>query len=212
MAIRRLGAKIDPRVIQSRASILRAALDELGDAGFGAFTIESVAARAGVGKSTIYRHWHGKLGLVDDAFRTLHQEMAPELETGGPRERLERILRHVAKIAAEPPFSACLPALIDGAERDPNLRRFHYHFQAQAREPLIKLIAEGVNRGEFPTRVEPELATFALLGAIFFRRLMTSTPLEQARVSELIDTVLGLCGACPAPARHPSKADKPNPR
>ena len=53
MAIRRLGGKVDPRVDQSRASILRAALDELGEVGFGAFTIESVAARAGVGKSNI---------------------------------------------------------------------------------------------------------------------------------------------------------------
>lgn len=191
MAIRRLGGKVDPRVDQSRASILRAALDELGEVGFGAFTIESVAARAGVGKSTIYRHWQGKLGLIGDAFQTLHQEMGPELDTGGSRERLERVLRHVAKIAAEPPFSACLPALIDGAERDPNLRRFHHHFQARAREPLIKLIAEGVNRGDFPTRVEPELAALALLGAIFFRRLMTSSPLEPARVNDLIDTVLG---------------------
>ena len=81
--------------------------------------------------------------------------------------------------------------MIDGAERDPNLRRFHHHFQARAREPLIKLIAEGVSRGDFPTRVEPELAAFALLGAIFFRRLMTSSPFEPARVNDLIDTVLG---------------------
>src|SRR5580765_4898345 len=61
----------DPRIERSRRVILEAVLDELGAAGYGALTIESVAARAGVGKSTIYRHWAGKLELVEDAFRTL---------------------------------------------------------------------------------------------------------------------------------------------
>src|SRR5256885_1383400 len=61
----------DPRIERSRRVILEAALEELGQAGYGALTIESVAARAGVGKSTIYRHWPGKLALVEDAFRTL---------------------------------------------------------------------------------------------------------------------------------------------
>ena len=48
---------IDPRIERSRSIILEASLQELGEVGYGAFTIESVAARAGVGKSTIYRHW-----------------------------------------------------------------------------------------------------------------------------------------------------------
>ena len=61
----------DPRIERSRRVILEAALAELGEVGYGALTIESVAARAGVGKSTIYRHWSGKLNLVEDAFRTL---------------------------------------------------------------------------------------------------------------------------------------------
>src|SRR4029453_14587855 len=65
------GAARDPRVERSRRVILGAVLDELGEVGYGALTIEAVAARAGVGKSTIYRHWPGKLELVEDAFRTL---------------------------------------------------------------------------------------------------------------------------------------------
>ena len=61
----------DPRVERSRRIILEAVLGELADVGYGGLTIEGVAARAGVGKSTIYRHWPGKLELVEDAFRTL---------------------------------------------------------------------------------------------------------------------------------------------
>ena len=74
----------DPRVERSRQVILQAALDELGEVGYGAFRIESVAARARVGKSTIYRHWPDKLALIADAFETFHVQMVPDT-TAVPR-------------------------------------------------------------------------------------------------------------------------------
>ncbi len=173
---------------------MQAVLDEVSDVGYGALTIESAARRAGVGKATIYRHWPDKIALIADAFKLLQQQRDPELVTGSPREKLERVLRHVADVVADSPFSACLPALIEGAERDRAVRRLHHQFQAEARKPTITLIANGVASGDFPARIDPELAAFALLGAIFFCRLMTVTPFPQERVSELIDTVFGSNG------------------
>jgi TetR/AcrR family transcriptional regulator, regulator of autoinduction and epiphytic fitness len=181
----------DPRIERSRQVILDAALAELGEIGYGGFAIESVAARAGVGKSTIYRHWPDKLALIADAFATLHEGAAPDLASGAPRDKLARILRHVAAIAADSPFSACLPALIDAAERDPALRRFHHQFQAEVRRPLVALIASGIASGDFPRDRDPELTALALLGAIFFRRLMTGERFDPARADALIDNVLG---------------------
>jgi len=182
---------LDPRVERSRRVILLAALDELGEAGYGTFSIESVAQRAGVGKATIYRHWPHKLSLIADAFRMLQDEGDPELSTGTPREKLERVVRHVAEVAKHSPFSKCLPALIDAAERDPAMRTFHRRFQAEARRPLIALLEEGVASGEFPRHVDPELTAFSLLGAIFFCRLMTSKPFDPDRAGDLIHVVLG---------------------
>src|ERR1700733_9767996 len=89
---------VDPRVERSRQLILRAALQELGEVGYGAFTIESVAARSGVAKSTIYRHWSDKLSLIADAFLTFHEQQGPDIESGKPRDRVERIIRHVAEV------------------------------------------------------------------------------------------------------------------
>lgn len=169
--------------------ILQAVLDELCDVGYGALTIEAAARRASVGKATIYRHWPDKIALIADAFKLLQQQRDPELVTGSPREKLERVLRHVADVVADSPFSACLPALIEGAERDRAVRRFHHQFQAEVRKPTIALIAQGVATGDFPPRIDPALAAFALLGAIFFCRLMTNTPFPQERVPDLIDTV-----------------------
>jgi AcrR family transcriptional regulator len=182
---------VDPRIERSRRVILQAVLDDLSDFGYGAFNIESAARRAGVGKATIYRHWPDKIALIADAFKLLQQQRDPEMVTGSPREKLERSLRHVCDVVADSPFSACLPALIEGAERDRAVRKFHHHFQAEARKPTIELVASGVATGDFPSGIDPEIAVFALLGTIFFCRLMTNTPFPEERVSDLIDTVLG---------------------
>jgi AcrR family transcriptional regulator len=181
----------DPRIERSRQIILAASLAELGAVGYGGFTIESVAARAGVGKSTIYRLWPDKLSLIIDAFETLHQTGGPDMSTGTPRDKLESILRHVAEVVAAGPFAVCLPALIDGAERDPALRRFHHDFQAAVRQPTIALIAAGIASGDFPSHLDAELAALSLLGAIFFRRLMTAETFDPAKASALVDTVMG---------------------
>jgi AcrR family transcriptional regulator len=182
---------VDPRIARSRRAILDATLAEMGEVGYGAFAIESVARRAGVGKSTIYRHWPGKLALVADALAMLQQDRDPDLAAGSPREKLERVLGHVCEVVGDSPFSALLPALIEAAERDPALRAFHHRFQAEARKPLVALIAEGVAEGDFPPRLDPEPAAMALLGAIFFRRLMTGAPMQANEVGRLIRAVVG---------------------
>jgi TetR/AcrR family transcriptional regulator of autoinduction and epiphytic fitness len=110
---------MDPRVERSRAVILTAAVAELAEVGYGGVTIEAVAARAGVGKSTIYRHWNDKLELIADAFETFHERMVPDLGERPPRECIAILLGHVAEVVVDSTFSRCIPAMIEGAERDP---------------------------------------------------------------------------------------------
>jgi TetR/AcrR family transcriptional regulator, regulator of autoinduction and epiphytic fitness len=183
--------RTDPRIERSRIVILQAAVDELADVGYGGVTIESVAARAGVGKSTIYRHWPDKLSLIADAFETFHEQMVPDLSGTPPRASIAMLLRHVAEVVVDSTFSRCIPALIEGAERDPRVREFHHRYSAQRRQALIDLIARGIHEGAFRSGLDPELATSALLGAVFYRRLMTGQPLPPEQADELVNTVLG---------------------
>ena len=171
--------------------ILEAAVDELAEAGYGGVTIESVAARAGVGKSTIYRHWPDKLALIADAFETFHVQMAPDLADRSARESVELLIRHVAEVVVDSTFSRCIPAMIEGAERDPRVRDFHHRYSADRRQALVEHIARGIEEGELRPGLDPELATAALLGVIFYRRLMTGEPFDPASAGELVDLVLG---------------------
>jgi len=180
----------DPRVERSRAVIRAAALEELADAGYGAFTIESVAARARVGKSTIYRHWRDKLDLIADAFENAHEHMVPDVTSGTAAQRITALVRHVAEVTADSTFSRCIPALIEGARRDPRLREFQRRYAARRRQSLTDLIAEGIADGEFSTDSDPDLAAQAILGAVFYGRLMAADPFEPAGAGALVAAVL----------------------
>jgi hypothetical protein len=117
--------------------------------------------------------------------------MVPSLNIANVRESIELLVRHVAEVVVDSIFTRCIPALIEGAERDPRVREFHHRYQAERRQALIDLIELGVAAGELRADLDPELATLALLGPIFYRRLMSGEPFDPARARDLVNTVLG---------------------
>ncbi|KUH70276.1 TetR family transcriptional regulator [Mycolicibacterium novocastrense] len=183
----------DPRVQHSRRTILRAALDEFADAGYAGFRMDSVAARARVGRSTLYRHWPDKAALIADALETLNVQPDPEREapTGTARRQVEILLKHLARALSDSAVSACIPALVHAAETEPDIRRFFHAYSAQRRQRLTATIASGVGDGQFPARIDPEAASVAMSGALFYRRLATTEPADSEFLTALIDTVLG---------------------
>nr|WP_090277844.1 TetR/AcrR family transcriptional regulator [Mycolicibacterium komanii]CRL72889.1 transcriptional regulator [Mycolicibacterium komanii] len=183
----------DPRVEHSRRAILRAALDEFADAGYAGFRMESVATRARVGRSTLYRHWPDKASLIADALETLNVQPNParEAPTGTSRERVEILLEHLARALSDSAVSACIPALAHAAETEPEIRRFFHTYSAQRRRRLTDTITSGVSDGEFAARVDPEAASVALSGALFYLRLATDEPADPEFLRALVDTVLG---------------------
>lgn len=179
----------DPRVERSRRLILAAALELLGELGYGGLTIEAVACRAGVGKSTIYRQWTGKPDLVESAIRTLKADLVAPT-AGSVRERVTGLLQQVAARLADSTWSACLPAMIDGAERDAELLAIHRRFSHERRRSLVDLLASGVATGEIPADLDLGLVADCLVGAIMVRRLLLHEPFALGDVAPLVSQVL----------------------
>jgi TetR/AcrR family transcriptional regulator of autoinduction and epiphytic fitness len=173
--------------------ICRAALKEFAEAGYSGFRMESVASRAGVGRSTLYRHWPNKAALIADALETLNTQPNParELVDGTARERVELILEHLAEVLSDSPLSDCVPALVHAAETEPAVRDFHHAYSARRRRRLTDIIASGVEAGEFPARIDPDATSVALAGAMFYRRLMTADAPDGDFITRLVDSVLG---------------------
>jgi AcrR family transcriptional regulator len=182
----------DPRIDRSVRLVREAALVELAERGYGGFRIESVARRSGVAKSTIYRHWSGRLSLVADAFESLDVQ-PPVGGDAGPvgRARVGELLRHLAGAMRDSTLSGCLPALVEAAEHDGDVRRFLHTFSAGRRQALVDAIREAREAGEVRADVDPEEAALALSGAIIYGRLMTDLRFDAAAVDRLAATVLG---------------------
>jgi TetR/AcrR family transcriptional regulator, regulator of autoinduction and epiphytic fitness len=184
--------RVDPRITRSRQAVLEAALDELAEHGYGGFTIDGVATRSGVARSTIYRLWPERTGLIADAIDTLNIQPRPAADNGDtPRQHVATLLRHLADAMTGSRVAACLPALIDGAERDPQLRALHHRYNDRRRAALTAAIAAAVEAGEVRRDVDPDLASTALAGAIVYRRVMTRRRFRTADVDALMTTVLG---------------------
>jgi TetR/AcrR family transcriptional regulator, regulator of autoinduction and epiphytic fitness len=101
------------------------------------------------------------------------------------------ILNHLADVLGDSPLSDCVPALVHAAETEPAVRDFHHAYSARRRRRLTETIAAGVHSGEFPARVDPDAASVALAGAMFYRRLMTADAPDTDFITRLVDTMLG---------------------
>jgi AcrR family transcriptional regulator len=180
---------IDPRVERSRRVILQATLDELGEHGYGGLTIEGVAARAGVGKATVYRHWPNKLELLEAALEELRTELIPAPE-GSPREQVVELYRSLATQLADSQFSRCVPAVIEAAEHDESVRAFHHRFTAERRRYGIDMLRRAQVAGEIDPDIDVKVAVEAIAGAIFWRRLCAPRGMTTAEVDALLALVL----------------------
>jgi len=180
---------VDPRIERSRCAVLEATLALLAESGYGAVTIEAVAARSGVAKSTIYRHWSGRVELIHDAFLELKPPVVPPCE-GDAREQVIAVLENFARNAGQSLWARCLPSLIDAAARDPEAARLHNELSCRGRQSLLDLLAAGVANGDLPPDLDPELMTEALAGPILLRMLLSLPPLEPAQVRDLVDQLI----------------------
>ena len=154
-------ATTDPprrRTQRAERAILDATLAMLGEVGFSGLSIDGIAARAGVGKTTIYRHWEGKAHLVIDAFRRAVPPL-PEPDTGTLRNDLVEVLGHVAEGLGSSALSRMLPALVEAAERDADLRRLFGEFGGERRAVLRRVLERGRSRGESRPQFDLDLAS-----------------------------------------------------
>lgn len=190
---------MDPRIERTRQAVRQATLDVLSR-GYASFTVEAVAESARVAKSTIYRHWPTRIALVADALEGLNVQPRPDPATGTARERIGALVEHLAAALAGSLLSACIPALIEAAEHHPEVAAFLHGYSADRRRTLVAAIRAGVDTGELPAYLDPELAALALSGPAFYCRTMTPDPLTPDQARRLVTQVLG-----PAPEPVPGR-------
>lgn len=181
---------LDPRVARSRAAILRAAADLLIETGSAGVTIEGIAERSGVAKTTIYRHWRTRSQLVFDAFESLFKPVTPLHQEGPIQQQLEAILGGLVRGLTESDWAPAMTGLIDSADRDPELRQLIHDFLVVRMEHGRTTLRAGVSRGELRADLDVEVAIGILVGPVFYRRLVSREPLDDGVVREVVSQFL----------------------
>lgn len=195
-----VGGMVKRRSSRAHAAILAATVDLLAELGFAGLTIEGIAARACVGKSTIYRHWTSKAELVIEAFGSL-TPTGPPGRTGDLRTDLVERVRAIVAAVTNPPLAPILPSLVDAAERDPELAELHRRFTAQRRRFVLDVLEAGIDQGAVGPTADVELVADLLAGPVFYRRLISRAALGPAYAERLVDALLPMLQPA-RPANH----------
>ena len=178
-----------PRSVRAEAAILEATLALLGEAGFSGLTVDGIAARAGVGKATIYRHWPGKAHVVVDALRA-HLPPVPTADCGDVRSDLLAILYFLADLLTSSPLSRVLPTLVEAAERDEELEALIRDFGGERRAAMRAALERASERGELRPELDLELVADLVASPVFVRRLVQRVPVTRDYVETIVDTLL----------------------
>jgi AcrR family transcriptional regulator len=169
---------LDPRVSRTRAKVLSAVLELIGEVGFGRVSMEAVAARATVARSTLYRNWGDLPTLLGDALRLqLQTAIAPD--TGDLRGDLLAGLRTAAGFLGDRDLRRMVLAMLAESLHDPEVGRVHGENEAKRRERFRDVLARGQRRGQLPDDADLDVIIDDLVAPVFHRALLLGRDIDD---------------------------------
>jgi AcrR family transcriptional regulator len=160
-----------PRSAQSHQAILAAALALLSEVGFEAMSIEAIATRAAVGKSTIYRRYKSKEELVADAIETIREEIAIP-DTGSLLTDIDALIESAAQITLSPLGRQSVAMIISSAASNPRFAQIYWTKYLQPRREAFSVVVKRAqDRNEVQPALDPHLV-FDTMSAIMLYALI----------------------------------------
>jgi AcrR family transcriptional regulator len=164
-----------------------AALDLAADIGYARLTIEGIAARAGVGKQTIYRWWPSKADVLLEAGAVKADIHVPVSDHGSYQADLRAFLEASYQMGNHPQFADLLRALMAEAQLDQDFAsRFRAAFLERRREALTVITDRARQRGDLPGQPDPGTVADIVFGTIWYRILATHQRLNAGLVDDLV--------------------------
>jgi AcrR family transcriptional regulator len=171
-------------------TIMRATLDLAREAGYAKLSIEAVAARAGVGKHTVYRRWPSKGLLFLDALLSLNEPVLDYPDTGDIVADLRRQIRAVVDLLGTPPWGALYQALVGEAQHDPAVAAgLNERFIRPQAERTIARLETARNQGQISADFDLDLAMAILSGPLYFRFLIIQEPVTHDYVDRILEAL-----------------------
>ena len=186
-----------PRDAQLHVAILAATRELLATGSYAELSMESVAARARVGKKTLYRRWPSKAPLVAEAVLQAYGGSGsfPVADTGDIRDDLRSWLDEHAEFLAEPPNAALVRALITAAAASPvDGAALYQQLSAPQHAGLMTRLRQAVDEGRIRAVTDIGAVADALIGTLLFHALTRVSPGAKGQFDGLLDALLdGVC-------------------
>lgn len=178
-----------------RDAVLAATRRELRETGYAGLSVENVARRAGVHKTTVYRRWTDRESLIVDAVSEEIGEDIPIPDTGAFEADLRALARAFVRWASSDPGRAILATLLSDAVRIPEIaevRRRIFEVRLQRARPVVE---RAIERGEVPPGTVPGEVIRTLVAPLYLRVLVTGEPADEEAADRAASIAAGAAAA-----------------
>ena len=181
-------------------ALTRALFVEWAERGYGALSLERVAARAGVGKAALYRRWPSKLAMITERLETLGIELAVDPDTGSMQGDVRALLEQLRRVLRHPLIGRILPDLHAEMLRSPELAAaVRGRLQGERRRRGENVLRRAVERGEISPDIDVELINDALAGMIYWRMIVTARRADARYLDGLASAIVALARSAGGP-------------
>jgi len=178
------------RSARVRQAVLDAAFAELGEKGYGGLSIEAVAQRSGVAKTTVYRRWPTRDELVADALDSRSDRYEPVPDTGSLRGDLKEFCEGVRAKLTSNHGKAILKSLVAAVDQSPEIVETVQRFWRERRDVGGNLVERWIRRGVLRPETEADLLVELILAPIYLRVLLPGGPLTGEVLEGFIELAL----------------------
>jgi len=178
-----------PLSTSARAKLLDAARGLVAEGGPAAVTVDAVAKRSGVAKTTLYRHFKNGHDLIVTALRDLPASIETP-DTGDLRDDLVELVCRFTQLVSGPEMRRMFLSVLSHATDDPDFADIHDILQKERRRPVMEVLEHAHSRGQLAPGLDPELAADLIEGPFVLRRLIIGAPNERHDVERIIDALL----------------------
>ncbi|ONM49685.1 TetR/AcrR family transcriptional regulator [Nocardia donostiensis] len=165
------------RSARVRDAVRQATLAELAEHGYQGLTIDNVAQRSGVHKTTVYRRWRNAEGLIADALEIAENEPWPIPDTGTALGDLHGLGEEVRTGFADPETGPVASAFITAAMQNPAAAAALHRFFAARHEQSAQVVHRAMERGELPENVDPDEVVRFAIAPIYYRLFISHEPI-----------------------------------
>jgi len=168
------------RTARTREAVYAATLGELAARGYTQTSVEAIAVRAGVHKTTVYRRWRTKDQLVAEALAHAATERTEVADTGDIDADLRTLARAVVATITSQDGLATVRALVAEAPASPELGEVLRSFWASRRAHIGPIIIAAIERGQLPPATSPSELMKYVAAPLYYQLLLTDEPLRDA--------------------------------